>query len=197
MRTKRLVHHRHRSRPLRGCRGFEPVAARRSHRSNRGERSAKLARVGRRCSHHHRVCAPPAPQRLQRIFLPARSGFVANFRPHAGQANLKARAGWSGSPMVSMGAGTVAVFPQSPHVMFRPICDHSTSVTSPQAWQVNGIFIRDPTFTRGKGLALVIPCSTTRKCNERRNATPPGVDGPINPGRDYVKPTCQMKTFFW
>src|SRR5262245_61989604 len=62
----------------------------------------------------------PAPQLLHRIFLPARSGFVANFRPHDGQANLNVAAGSTASPTGSLGAGTVRVIPHPPHPILCP-----------------------------------------------------------------------------
>jgi len=97
----------------------------------------------------------PAPQRLQAIFLPAISGFVANFRPHAGQENRRVGvgAGSAAAPAVSIGAGTVIVLPHPPQAICRPIWDHSTSFACPQARQVHGNVIRDPTSGGCEGRA--------------------------------------------
>jgi hypothetical protein len=88
----------------------------------------------------------PLPQRLQRIFWPASSGLVANFRPQDGQANLKTNARTTGASRVSIGAGTTDVFRHPPHVALCPICDHSTWSTCPQARQVTGNVIHAQTF---------------------------------------------------
>jgi hypothetical protein len=88
----------------------------------------------------------PAPQPLQRIFLPASSGFVENFRPHDGHLNRNVRgSGALFSPTVSIGTGAVIVFAHPAHVIFCPACDHPKWFTCPQALQVNGNVMRDPT----------------------------------------------------
>jgi hypothetical protein len=83
----------------------------------------------------------PAPHPLQRIFLPASSGLVANFRPHTGQANLRAGGDEFSAPRVSLGGGTVAVAPHPLQATLCPICDHATLLASPHDRHVNGRFI--------------------------------------------------------
>ncbi len=68
----------------------------------------------------------PAPQPVQRIFLPASPAFVANFRRHAGHRNLTIKADdRSASPVVSLGAGTTQVLPHPWHSVSCPTWDHS------------------------------------------------------------------------
>jgi hypothetical protein len=73
----------------------------------------------------------PAPQPLHRIFLPASSALVTNFREHAGHRN------------VTTGGGTVRVFPHPRHAIACPAWDNSAWLMNPQARQVHGMAMGD------------------------------------------------------
>ena len=88
-------------------RSFDLVAE-----SERAQHRLRGRRIGRLLSPGTRT---PAPQPLQRIFWPAISGFVANFRRHDGHRNFNCRGGGAGSSMVSIGAGTISDLPHPSH----------------------------------------------------------------------------------
>jgi hypothetical protein len=77
--------------------------------------------------------------------LPASSGFVANLRPHDGQRKRNGRGGGTLSPTGSIGTGAVIDLAHPAHLIFCPACDHPKWFTCPQALQVKGNVMRDPT----------------------------------------------------
>jgi hypothetical protein len=79
----------------------------------------------------------PAPQRLHRIFWPAKAGLVANFRPQDGHANRNETSDSVSPPTVSNGAGIVTALRQPPQLTCWPIWDQPAWFSCPQKKQLN------------------------------------------------------------
>ena len=91
---------------------------------------------------------PPRRSRYSGPSCPPAPVFVANFRPHEGQANRNMGVGSVETPAstVSFGAETVEVVPHPAQATFCPIRDHSTSFDRPQERQGIGNVIMDPAY---------------------------------------------------